>query len=224
MSMRTISVTNRVLLALITWGEQTYNLKIRFKDETWHQKLLAKLAFFNPEYMNFTTTIGNTVYFPTRSSFENQPTLWTEVLAHELRHLHDSAAYPVVFQVSYLLPQLMAVLAVPFLIMGITMGPWWLLGLAFVLCLAPLPAPWRKKWEMAGYTTSMAVLYWESNWNPTSLPGYFVKNFTSSSYYFMWPFGKNVKSELEWAMTQITSGDILSDPFYAKLKTIVSKQ
>ena len=42
-------------------------LKVEFKDESKFMKFLGVLLFFNKEFMsNYSTTIGNTVYFPSR--------------------------------------------------------------------------------------------------------------------------------------------------------------
>ena len=44
-----------------------YDIRIAFKDESFLMKLLGFLLFFTKEFMTrFTTTIGNTVYFPSR--------------------------------------------------------------------------------------------------------------------------------------------------------------
>ena len=43
-------------------------LKLRYKDESTLMKIMGKLMFFNPSFMTqFTTTIGETIYFHPRN-------------------------------------------------------------------------------------------------------------------------------------------------------------
>ncbi len=63
------------LEALVAKG-QTYfpNLKIKFKDQDPLMKLVGKLMFFNPGFMTqFVTTIGETIYWPSKEDLEDSP-------------------------------------------------------------------------------------------------------------------------------------------------------
>lgn len=138
--------------------------RIAWKDESAFQKLVGWFAkLFNPDYMSrYTTTLGSTVWFPSKSFYEKDPAHSFAILAHERVHLLDSKALPVWFQFSYGLPQL---LALPLLVAGVVLAffvGWWSL-FAFGLALAslgPWPAPWRTHWEQRGYAMSLACAFW----------------------------------------------------------------
>jgi hypothetical protein len=84
--------------------------RIAFKNETWHQKVIGLLLRpFNPKYMEkYTTTLSPVVYFPSRDFYESNPASSFAILAHEYVHLVDTKRHPVWFRLSYLFPQLLA--------------------------------------------------------------------------------------------------------------------
>jgi hypothetical protein len=77
-------------------------------------KILGKLLFFNKGFNKYITTIGNTIYFGTKSDTENANLFTCSILVHELVHVYDSKLDKL-FSVKYLLPQLASVL---FFILG----------------------------------------------------------------------------------------------------------
>jgi len=86
------------------------DLQIRFKDQSFSQKVLAFLLPLNPTFSTRnSTTVYPTVYFPSKSAYEAHPWSSFLMLAHEMVHLLDAKAKPVWSWVSYLLPQLLAV-------------------------------------------------------------------------------------------------------------------
>lgn len=116
------------------------SFKLAYKDTTWWMKVLGFFsAPFNPTFMTgYITTLGNTVYFPSQSYYEGSPKSSFSVLAHEYVHLKDSAKYPILYQLSYALPQClsplvllaymvgfhMAWLPVLILALGVVLGCW----------------------------------------------------------------------------------------------------
>ncbi len=107
--------------------------KVAFKDES---KLMAVLGFlsypFNSAFMErYTTTWGNTVYFPSKAFYLDKPGPSFRILAHEFVHLCDSKRHPVTFKSSYMFPQLLALL--PLLAYAILAWPHsWIVLLPFV--------------------------------------------------------------------------------------------
>lgn len=109
--------------------------KIAYKDETPWMRVFAFFAMpFNQGFMTkYTTTLGQTVYFPSRSYYEGQPKASFNVLAHEFVHMQDSSKYPVWFQLSYLFPQILS----PLLLLGYAlMVPWgWLVSVSLLVAV-----------------------------------------------------------------------------------------
>src|SRR3972149_2389369 len=152
-------------------------------------KLISNILFFNKDFKtNFITTIGSTVYFPSRQYLEDRKSFNSIVImAHEFVHASDSNK----------------------------MGS---LIFSFFL-LFPMPAFWRKKFELRGYKMSlfaMNELYKKNNLDENERKlkleqsvDILNKNFITSAYYFMWPFG--VKKELSETVYRIVSGDIFKD-------------
>lgn len=200
-------------------------LTVAFKDESKLMKVIAKILFFNKPFMtSFITTIGNTVYFPSRSWLEEDPVRAMMVLSHECVHIRDSAKYTsAIFSMGYLAPQLLALLALPafFLI------HWW--ALLLLVCLAPLPSPGRMFFEKRGYSMSLFILhqrYQELGITDqqqmlsllnASAQNIDTKNFRGSAYYFMWPFG--MMPAFHQIINEIMTGDILEkDEIYPVVK------
>lgn len=179
--------------------ENAPNFEVRFKDQSTFMKILGKLLFFNKRFMtNYITVIGTKVYWPTKERFEQYPLGSFLTLAHEYVHIMDYKRNPVQFVLGYLFPQIKAILAL--LAVLAVVSPWFLLALLFLLALAPWPAPFRKKTEMRGFGMSIKARSW-LGWEITEdRMNHYVEQFTSSAYYFMWPFSKLVRKELtEWA-------------------------
>lgn len=169
-------------------------VRVRYKDESRYMRLLGKVLFWNPRFMtNFTTTIADTVYFPSRQWVEEDPLRAWSILAHELVHIEDyqNTKPRWLFGVLYGMPQGLASLA----ILAPVLQIWWLL--LFLLFLAPLPAPWRKNAEMRGYAMTMAAHYWlHGSGILQSQKIGIAENFTGPDYYWMWPFKGAVEREI----------------------------
>lgn len=201
-------MTDRTLLTQLEAAvkEHAPKFEVKFKDESRFMKLIDKVLFFNKVFMtNYITTIGQKVYWPSREKYEGDPSNSFNVLAHEFVHIMDHIKNPVKFPLSYLFPQILAapgllfVLLLPVLVPLIALSlvsSWWLLMLLFLLFMAPLPSPGRKKAEIRGYGMSFRVRMWRYNQVSDWKFERSVKAFTGPNYYFMWPFRKQVEKEL----------------------------
>ena len=175
---------------IVSFARQQYGVEIKFKDESRFMKALGYLLFFNPKFMTrFVTVIGKTVYFPSQQRVDQDPDSAAQVLCHELVHLADANRVGALnFSLSYLFPQCLALLALS----AIFVGPWALLFLAF---LAPLPAPFRTFWELRGYAMTDAVVH--RKLGRFTFKHWMADQFTSSAYFFMWPFLTDIKERIE---------------------------
>jgi hypothetical protein len=147
---------------------------------------------------NYTTTIGSTVYFPNKEWLESRKDSAANVLAHELVHIADSkndTAF--LFSYGYLLPQSLALLA----LFATFSTLWWLVFLVF---LAPIPAPMRTYYELRGYAMTDAVCF-KSTGQFTDID-WMAGQFTSCSYFFMWPFKANIRERILYNRELIKKG------------------
>jgi len=71
--------------AVIEWAE-LQGVEIKYKDESLFMKALGLLLSFNKTFMtSFTTTIGSTIYFPSRKWLaERNPETTIAIVAHEV--------------------------------------------------------------------------------------------------------------------------------------------
>lgn len=194
--------------------KKTPDLEIKFKDESFLMKVIGLILFFNPGFMRgFVTTIGKTIYFPSRQDL----LLRTEdsaiaTIAHEYQHVKDYEKNPFWFMFSYLFP----ISLLPLAILSFIFLPWFVSLALCLLTLAPLPAYWRTKWEVKGYTMSMFVFNKLAIEKDVSsgervnriftLVNMYDKHFTGMNYYLMWPMG--VRNQLSDAARDILSGEI----------------
>src|SRR5271167_3756358 len=84
-------------------------LQIKYKNQSSVMRFLGKLLFFTPGFMtDYTTTIGSTIYAPSTQFFTLHPVSSSVVLLHEFVHMYDQKIVsPLLFQLTYLLPQLL---------------------------------------------------------------------------------------------------------------------
>ena len=164
------------------------DFKIVNKQDSKLMKFLAKVLFFNKDFMTrYVTVIGQTVYVPSRDWMKFNPAAALITLSHEWVHMKDNRRWKFLYTLAYLSPQIFAILAP----LGFW-NPWFFL---FALCLLPLPSLGRSEIELRGYTMTMAVRWWlyekEPNYERIS------KYFTSSAYYWMYPVKDSVIEDLE---------------------------
>ena len=163
----------------------------------------------SPQFMQrYYTTIGETIYVP--DSILENPVVENLVrtVAHETVHIADSNRLTgALFKFLYLFPQSMASVALISLLAPLSLKFLWCL--LFLLCLAPLPAPFRYLFELRAYR--MQILFSRKEDKLTDeqmIPIYewIEKQMCTSLYYWTWPFPKTVRKHLQnetWTGTGI---------------------
>lgn len=202
------------------------NLQIKYKNESWLMRLISKLFFFSPGFMTeYTTTIGDTIYFPSEKFIKLHPVSSSVVLLHELVHLHDQKKIgKIPFVVSYLFPQIL----VPICVLLLLLISWKIMLPLAVLLSAPIPALFRTYWEKRAYLSSFYVLQLLGNkleFNPhlKSQETVFLKYFHGSSYYYMWPF-KDINKQFDAALELAKEGKRpFKDPVFDMIEDLVDK-
>lgn len=195
-------------------NETSPGLQIKFKNESWVMRLVGTLLFFNSKFMtDFVTTVGKTIYLPSRDWLLNTPeNTALSVVSHEYMHTRDYQRLSVLFMFLYLFPLCMAPL---FLILLFFVSWPWVLGLV-LLSLTPLPAPGRAYFEYRGYTMSLFsfnCLAKEISMpeatrleNMNRMVDFYNSQFTGFNYYLMWMFG--LKNKFSTTVDSILSEDL----------------
>lgn len=175
-------------------------LNIKFKNESFLMKIISYILFFNKSFMtDYITTIGNTVYFPSK---EGLTTKSKTILLHELVHIFDAKKYSnTLFSLLYLSPQILSIFFIPLLFVS-----WWFI-IPIILLLLPLPAYFRMIFEKRAYMVSLYTAYVYSKKNHLVYDIYYSKeyilrNFKTSAYYFMWTFS-DLDKEFDKAIIKI---------------------
>jgi hypothetical protein len=186
------------------------NLKISFKDSSWFMKLIGTILFFTPGFMTkYITTIYPTIYFPNQSYINNSenPISASTVLLHELTHCHDAKSMnSIIFGLLYMSP---LVLVIPSILLFLVS---WKVALPVALLFAsPVPAYFRMIFEKRAYMVSIyanAAICKKYGWIPNFVEqeANIITQFTSSAYYFMWPFTKSLTSDFDAAVKAVQSG------------------
>jgi hypothetical protein len=196
------------------------NYKLVYKSNS---KLMAVLGWIlglvgaKTFMSSFWTTIGSTTYLPTDPVFLEQN--WA-VLFHEGKHVIQMRNYTLPF---YFMLYLFPLTLFPVLI-GLGIWMLWVNTVLAVGCfvlaalsLAPMPAFWRRDFELEGYTAEI-VLY-------ELIPGrkfpdpYIESYFTGPAYYFMWPFG--LSTRLAQIHADVKDGIIYKDPYYKAVRDLI---
>lgn len=190
---------------LVTSAKKYFpDLDIQYKDQSKFMKLLGTILFFTPSFMtSYTTTIGSTVYFPTETFTKLRPISGAVVLLHELVHIDDAhkISKPL-FGFLYLSPQILFLLCLPLFLLT------WKIALPLMLLFAsPIPSFFRMYFEKRAYMTSLYslnALGKRMNFDPKldSQKDFFLTQFKTSAYYFMWPFS-NLDTEFSQAVDKI---------------------
>jgi len=201
-------------------------MEIKYKNESFFMKVLNIILFFHPKFMNFTTTVGNTIYFPSRKHVEDRDFSSSVVLMHELVHVYDTNSFGklgyLFFGAAYLFPQILVLLFFPLLLVS------WKIALIALVFLAPLPAYWRMKYERKAYFTSLYVMKsleekFRINYLLEENKKYFVRQFTGPNYYFMWVF-PNIKKQFDQALVKINANQKpFEDPSLDIIDNILNK-
>ena len=217
---------------------QHNKIDIKYKDESLLMKNLNKVVgIFAKDFMTkFTTTIGSTVYFPSRKFVKENEFVSVQILAHEYVHILDSKKHKS-FSISYLFPQILALLSLLTIPVVLIYGSIGWLFLLFLIMLAPFPAYWRMKWEARGYEMSIFVIYniLKKRTLETDSRKNFIENtlnvvaedineksFEGWSYYKMWPWG--IQGRLSNQISKFISGDISeTDEAYKHVQDALDK-
>lgn len=140
------------------------SFQIKYKDESLLMKILGKILFFNPSFMTaYITTLGDTVYFPSRAFVEANPTSSFITLMHEAVHMQQKQRFGFPFYLFYLF------LPVPIL---------------FAYC--------RAAFELEAYIVSLFMYQQFQSLNPAKT-AFIEQQFVTSSYLFMWIPGMTSK-------------------------------
>ena len=159
-------------------------MKVIVKDESWLMRTAnVVVRIFNPRFMqDYATAIPflGRVYIPSSWYADD----YWRVLAHEGVHLQQGKIEgQLAFSLKYMFPQVLSLLA-----LGAIGAIWFfpmLLCLLFLLFLAPLPAPWRVKYEREAYLVTAAIDKIHSKFDITSnlYYDYMVEHHTGWAYY-----------------------------------------
>jgi hypothetical protein len=171
------------------------DLKIKYKNESTFMKLLSYILFFNKKFMsNYVTTIGNTIYYPSKEYIKENETRSVIILCHELMHLHQPS-YNLSEPVSkldlinssfeYLTPQIFGL----FGIFGF-LNPYLFLLFLFLL---PLPSFYRYSMELEAYSINMYV---NNKLNLNTNLDKIAEKLSGPDYYFTMPSKDLVKNHL----------------------------
>lgn len=220
------------LSALKDFEEDTKTLvpdfSVKWKTDSFTQKLLGRILFFNPKYMTgYITTFYPSVYFPSKEQYEENPASSLMVLAHERVHLLDSIRYGLWFKFSYLLPQ---VLFVPFLLASVVCLLVHLKLVALILltlglvALLPWPSPWRVNWEKHGYAMTLATHFWLFGSIPDPLKQSVRDHFLDWSYFKMSRSPEDIDGWLKSVVASIEDGTICSDGAYHDAHRFLSRK
>lgn len=221
-----MDLNQRILKRLLEVIEEDIpGFELLVKEESSLMKTLnVFVKLFNPVFMSdFITTMNTKVYAPRHYIEKRHDRLW-RILAHEWWHLREAKRVSSVVQGTlYLLPQLLAPLAL-LSVLAVWLGPWWLLNLAWLVCAAPLPAWFRAKEELAAYTVSLATDYWSYDAVHELDIEYYAKQFYGPNYYFMWPFKSWVLRHLHSQVQRISEEEYDSVFPFNVIKEIIEEE
>lgn len=184
------------------------DLQVKFKDESLLMKILSFILFFNKSFMTrYTTTIGSTIYFPSRKAVDLLKITYLNVFLHELVHVHDAKKISkLLFSFLYLLPLSL----IPICLGLFFLVTWKIMLPITILCALPLPAYFRMRFEKRAYMVSLYVTDILSKKTPfdnniDQLKKDLLSNFKTSNYYFMWVF-KGLDKDFDDAVNKIKDG------------------
>lgn len=197
-----MTVPQEVQTFIDTVGKKFGKVEIKPKSSSWLMKAIGWLfsvTRISPEFMTrYITTIGNTVYYPDDMLNNPDSESMLRVVVHETVHVADSKTFTgPLFNFLYLFPQSLALLSLLSLLAVFKLGFLWCL--LFLLCLAPIPAPFRYWFELRAYRTS--ILFARKNDKLTDeqmIPIYewIESQLCTNLYYWTWPFPKTVRKHL----------------------------
>ena len=203
-------LTKQDLLDYKALLESDLGLKVVEKTTSRFMKALARLLFFNKNFLEgYITIIGKTIYWPNMDkTFGDNPVSDFSTIFHEGQHGDDQKRLPVLYELAYISPQIFGLLASLF-ILGFWFGWGWFMAILAVGLLTPVPSLGRMFIEMRGYACNHAFAIWyHGRVTQAHLEGS-VKEFTSiSTYYGMWPFKQDICRRLGRVEKNVRSGKL----------------
>jgi len=176
--------------ALVVANKHFPKLKIKYKDKSFFMKLLSYILFFNKKFLtSYVTTIGNTIYYPSKEYINENEKRSIIILCHELMHLKQ---YFFGFSFTYLMPQSLAL----FVLFGF-INPYWFICLLFLL---PIPSYTRFMYELEAYSITMYV---QNKLGLNTNINNIIEKFIGPDYYYMLPFKEEVEKQLIGAQKYI---------------------
>lgn len=181
------------------------NFEVDYKNTNRMQKFIGVLLFFNKKYMtSFTTTLYPKVYFPNKE-WESRESYY-KTLCHEYVHLKDRKDNGVWFSVSYLFPQILALLSLLSILSFINLHFLWCL--LFLIFLCPFPSTFRTKWELRGYTSNIFITYLVNKKFDDEQIKFIKENFLNMNYYKMSWSKEKIDESIDLIKKQILDGSI----------------
>jgi hypothetical protein len=204
---------------LVTAAQKYFpTFQIKYKDQSSLMKFLGTLMFFNPSFMtNYTTTIGNTIYFVSENDVKNNEIDSCVTLLHETVHMYDQKRLGrFLFSISYLFPLILFPFAALLFLLS------WKIALpAMLFFLLPLPAYWRMNYERRAYMVSLYACN-KLGFNLQVNEAIYLHACQGTGYYFMWPFS-NLKVDFDQAIQNIEKGQKpFQDPVFTMIDDLLS--
>jgi hypothetical protein len=172
------------------------DVNLSLKKDSKLMKIVGLFSrLFNPNFDSYITTVGSNIYLS--ESFPKFPPLvMIEILHHENKHVNSGKKLSfLLFGFCYLFPQILFLL-LP--IMWAIFG--WLAGILCLLFLAPIPAPFRYKFELEAYEVYYLFGKYVYKLNDKDLQSVIqdiVNQLTQKWYYWCWPFPKSIEKDLQ---------------------------
>jgi len=121
------------------------------------------------------------------------------------------------------------VVLVPAIIVALVCGwvwsGWWVLLIPGSFIFLALPSPGRTRWELRGYTMSLATIYWLSGKDPRrQYFDYISRQFTGSSYLYMCRDEEKVRNSLHKAYERVLCGSLQAEHPYGKVHDVIRQQ
>lgn len=207
-----MTLPSEVQTFIDTLSKQYANVEIKPKSSSKLMKAIGWLfgvTKISPEFMTrYITIIGSTIYFPDNMLANPDGESMLRTVAHETVHANDAKRFSApLFSFLYLFPQSLGLLALLSLLAFWKAGFIWCL--LFLLCLAPLPAPFRYWFELRAYRMNILFCRKEDKLTDEQMiPIYewIEKQMTTSLYYWTWPFPNTIRKHLKdesWMETGI---------------------
>jgi len=204
--------------------EQLTNPKLKIVRKKDSKLMLAigwlfRVTGISPQFNDgYYTTIGSTVHVP-EQAYTSDSTRLLEVIMHECLHAADDKKWPGIFPVTYLAPQIFAVLALLAALAPVT-SLWMLLWLCALVFLAPLPAYGRYRWELRAYRTSVLFARKVHGYSETDMAGLYTwasDQLSKKYYYFTWPFPKSIEKDFK-------DESFMTQPEYVRMTDFLKKE